>query len=100
MKLDPGYYVIEVQGHEQPVYVAYDMEPAWPLYRAVREGGGQKIGPLIVPGVARLPIGVYRAQGGNFEFAFECRRDERAVFEHPTYSRLPQMLQPAQGVAW
>jgi hypothetical protein len=99
-KLDPGYYAIEVEGTNEIIYVAYATPETWQLYLIHKLPGNELMGPFIIPGVARLPIGQYSLQGSRFKMDIECRNEERAVFEVPAYEGLPPFLAPAEGIAW
>jgi hypothetical protein len=100
MKLDPGVYAIEVEGHKEPIYVSYATEGVGQMYLIYKEPQHLLIGPFFIPGIGRLPTGQYIAKGTNFELSFECRNKERAVFNVLTYDSLPPFLAPAQGLSW
>jgi len=99
-KLDPGVYEIDVEGQKEPIYVVYGTEDAWQTYTVYKEPEHSLIGPFVIPGVGRLPIGEYSARGTGFELTFSCRNKERAAFNIPSYDTLPPFLAPAIGIAW
>jgi hypothetical protein len=100
MKLDPGFYMIEVEGHEEPIYLGYGYDEALPMYLVHRQPGDVLIGPFIIPGIGRVPTGQYTVRGTGFAFPIECRYNERAVFEVPIYEELPPFVEPGPGRAW
>lgn len=99
-KLDQGFYVFEVEGQKDPIYVAYDIGEAWQTYVVLREPEKSNLGNFFIPGFARLPTGSYQVKGARFDLALECRNLERAVIEIPTFDSLPPFLEPAAGISW